>query len=125
MAMNRRRFLENSLAVAGSAMLARRGGAAPSADEGVPILGAEQISDAASKAEIEGAKFPEGFLWGMATASYQVEGAWNEDGKGESIWDRYTHTAGHVKGGDTGDAACDHYHLYKQDIALLKRLNQK
>jgi beta-glucosidase len=125
MAMNRRRFLGNSLAAAGSAMLATRGGAASSVDEGVPTSGAEQIPGAASKAEIEGAKFPEGFLWGMATASYQVEGAWNEDGKGESIWDRYAHTVGRVKGGDTGDVACDHFHRYKEDIALLKRLNQK
>jgi beta-glucosidase len=61
----------------------------------------------------------------MATASYQVEGAWNEDGKGESIWDRFSHTVGNVRGGATGDVACDHYHLYPQDIALMKRLNQK
>jgi beta-glucosidase len=61
----------------------------------------------------------------MATASYQVEGAWNEDGKGESIWDRFSHTVGKVKGGATGDVACDQYHLYRQDLALMKRLNQK
>jgi beta-glucosidase len=72
-----------------------------------------------------GAHFPDGFFWGMATASYQVEGAWNEDGKGESIWDRFSHTVGKVKGGATGDRACDQYHLYAQDIALLKSLNQK
>jgi beta-glucosidase len=71
------------------------------------------------------AKFPDGFLWGLATASYQVEGAWNEDGKGESIWDRFAHTVGKVKGGATGDVACDQYHLYRQDIAILKSLNQK
>ena len=74
---------------------------------------------------IQKARFPEGFLWGTATASYQVEGAWNEDGKGESIWDRFTHTPGKVRGGVTGDVACDQYHLYPQDIALAKRLNQK
>jgi beta-glucosidase len=68
---------------------------------------------------------PQEFLWGMATASYQVEGAWNEDGKGESIWDRFSHTIGKVKGGATGDVACDQYHLYPQDVALLKNLNQK
>lgn len=72
-----------------------------------------------------GTSFPEDFLWGMATASYQVEGAWNEDGKGESIWDRYAHKQGHIKGGDTGDVACDHYYRYREDIAILKRLNQK
>lgn len=61
----------------------------------------------------------------MATAAYQVEGAWNEDGKGESNWDRFSHTVGKVKGGATGDVACDQYHLYPQDIAILKRLNVK
>ncbi|MBV9180088.1 MAG: family 1 glycosylhydrolase [Acidobacteria bacterium] len=61
----------------------------------------------------------------MATASYQVEGAWNEDGKGESIWYRWTHTLGKIRGAGTGDTACDHYHVYPQDIAILKRLNQK
>ena len=65
------------------------------------------------------------FLWGTATAAFQVEGAWNEDGKGESIWDRFTHTPGKVKGGTTADVACDQYHLYAQDMALAKRLNQK
>ena len=71
------------------------------------------------------AQFPKDFLWGMATASYQVEGAWKEDGKGESIWDRWTHTVGKIRGAGNGDVACDHYHLYPQDIALLKQLNQK
>src|SRR5271168_4704067 len=75
--------------------------------------------------EIAPAKFPKKFLWGTATASYQVEGAWNEDGKGESIWDRFAHTQGKIKGAATGDVACDQYHLYPQDIAILKRLNQK
>ena len=68
-------------------------------------------------------QFPKDFLWGVATASYQVEGAWNVDGKGESIWDRFTHTVGKVKGGETGDVACDSYHLYKEDVALAKKLN--
>src|ERR1700753_2167433 len=67
-------------------------------------------------------QFPKDFLWGAATASYQVEGAWNEDGKGESIWDRFSHTVGKVKGGDTGDVACDSYHRYKDDIALMKQM---
>jgi beta-glucosidase len=69
--------------------------------------------------------FPDDFFWGTATASYQVEGAWNEDGKGESIWDRFAHTQGMIKGGDTGDDACDSYHRYAEDIAIMKRLNQK
>jgi len=68
------------------------------------------------------ATFPAGFLWGTATASYQVEGAWNEDGKGESIWDRYAHTEGKIINGDTGDVACDQYHRYREDVALMKEL---
>jgi Glycosyl hydrolase family 1 len=74
---------------------------------------------------VEPARFPDGFLWGTATAAFQVEGAWNEGGKGESIWDRFTHTPGKVKGRTTADVACDQYHLYTQDRALAKRLNQK
>lgn len=69
--------------------------------------------------------FPQNFIWGAATASYQIEGAWNEDGKGESIWDRFSHTPGKVTGGDTGDTACDHYHRYKEDIELMRRLGLK
>jgi len=70
-------------------------------------------------------RFPEEFIWGAATAAYQIEGAWSEDGKGESIWDRFSHTAGKVKGAATGDVACDSYHRYKEDIALLKAMNLK
>lgn len=66
--------------------------------------------------------FPKDFLWGTATAAYQIEGAWNEDGKGESIWDRFSHTPGKIQQGDTGDVACDHYHRWRDDIGLLKEL---
>lgn len=66
--------------------------------------------------------FPKDFVWGAATASYQIEGAWNEDGKGESIWDRFSHTPGKVMNGDTGDVACDHYHRYAEDIQLMKQM---
>ena len=69
------------------------------------------------------AEFPPGFLWGAATAAYQIEGASREDGKGESIWDRFAHTPGKIHGGDTGDVACDSYHRYPEDIALLRELN--
>lgn len=89
----------------------------------LPIV--QQLASASSPPEIQSARFPDGFFWGMATASYQVEGAWNEEGKGESIWDRFSHTVGKVKGGATGDVACDHYHLYPQDVAMMKKLNQK
>jgi beta-glucosidase len=66
--------------------------------------------------------FPPGFVWGAATASYQVEGAVGADGRGESIWDRFAHTPGRVADGDTGDVACDHYHRYRDDVALLADL---
>ncbi len=66
--------------------------------------------------------FPKGFQWGTASAAYQIEGAWNEDGKGESIWDRFTHTPGKIKNGDTGNVACDYYHRYRDDIAMMAGL---
>ena len=64
--------------------------------------------------------FPQEFVWGAATASFQIEGAWQADGKGESIWDRFSHTAGKVKSGHTGDVACDSYHRFPEDIALMR-----
>src|SRR5262245_33868964 len=67
-------------------------------------------------------KFPDGFFWGTGTSSYQIEGAWNEDGKGPSIWDTYAHTPGKIKNNDTGDVANDHYHRYKEDVKLMKDL---
>jgi beta-glucosidase len=67
-------------------------------------------------------QFPAGFLWGCATASYQVEGAAKEDGREPSVWDTFSHTPGKTFHGETGDVADDSYHLYKQDIQLLKNL---
>lgn len=67
-------------------------------------------------------RFPEGFVWGAATASYQIEGAWNEDGRGPSIWDTFTHTPGRVVDGTTGDVAVDHYHRYEEDVRLMADL---
>jgi beta-glucosidase len=72
-----------------------------------------------------GGQFPQGFLWGSATASYQVEGAVHEGGRGTSIWDTFSHTPGKTHNGDTGDVADDFYHLYKQDIQLMKELGLK
>ena len=69
--------------------------------------------------------FPENFTWGAATSSYQIEGAWNADGKGESIWDRFSHMPGKVDNGDTGDVACDHYHRWHEDVALMKEMGLK
>ena len=67
-------------------------------------------------------QFPTGFVWGAATAAYQVEGAVNEDGRGPSIWDTFAHTPGRTLNGETGDVACDHYHCYRQDIGLMKEM---
>ena len=67
--------------------------------------------------------FPKGFFWGATTAAYQIEGAWNEDAKGESIWDRFAHTPGKIKNGDTGDIACDSYHRFSEDLALMRAMN--
>ena len=67
-------------------------------------------------------RFPEGFLWGAGTSSYQVEGGVDDGGRGRSIWDVFTHAPGHVNGGDTGDTACDSYHRAGEDVALLAQL---
>jgi beta-glucosidase len=117
--MDRRKFLRNSLVAGTGALLAKRG------------LGAnafspqEQVPGEIGSDQIDKARFPSGFIWGMASAAYQVEGAWNADGKGESNWDHFAHTVGKIKGGANGDVACDQYHRYKEDVAILKRLNQK
>lgn len=66
--------------------------------------------------------FPRGFIWGAATASYQIEGTSMQDGGGKSIWDMFSHTPGKVFNGETGDVACDHYHLWREDIALMQEL---
>ncbi|XP_018565438.1 myrosinase 1 [Anoplophora glabripennis] len=79
----------------------------------------------ASFAQAENNKtFPDGFMFGVATAAYQVEGAWNEDGKGENIWDRMVHTdPSSITNNDTADVACDSYHKYKEDVELIAGLN--
>jgi beta-glucosidase len=68
-------------------------------------------------------EFPEGFHWGVATASHQIEGAFREDGKGESIWDRFSHTPGRILKGATAEVACDSYHRIGEDVALLRAMN--
>jgi beta-glucosidase len=69
--------------------------------------------------------FPRDFVWGVATSSYQIEGAAREDGRGESIWDRFAKTPGKVQDGRDGDVACDHYHRFRDDVALMKDLGMK
>ncbi len=67
-------------------------------------------------------RFPNGFIWGSATASYQIEGAVAEDGRAPSIWDTFSHTPGKTVNGDTGDVACDHYHRWQGDVQLMREL---
>ncbi|MGH8913805.1 MAG: GH1 family beta-glucosidase [Acidimicrobiia bacterium] len=67
-------------------------------------------------------QFPPGFMWGAATASYQVEGAVDEDGRGKSIWDTFAHTPGKTRNGDHGDRAVEHYHRYAEDVALMSEI---
>uniref|UniRef100_A0A0S7EH84 Putative glycosyl hydrolase n=1 Tax=Chrysomela populi TaxID=154003 RepID=A0A0S7EH84_CHRPP len=75
-------------------------------------------------ATLNNKKFPDDFMFGTATSSYQIEGAWNEDGKGENIWDRLLHTnPNFTVNGDNGDITCNSYHKYKEDVALVKDLN--
>ena len=66
--------------------------------------------------------FPPGFLWGTATAAYQIEGAVTEDGRGPSIWGTFTHTPGKIRNEDNGDVADDHYHRYRDDVQSMKGL---
>lgn len=113
--MNRRRFLQNSSLAFGAAAL--------------PTLSSVQANAQADPqgrhASAASATFPQGFLWGSATASYQVEGAVHEGGRGPSIWDTFAHTAGKTAHGDSGDIADDFYHRFPQDIEIMKDLGLK
>jgi beta-glucosidase len=103
---------------------ARLFGSAALAPTALSTFATTASAETASGTPIE-RHFPQGFLWGSATASYQVEGAVNEDGRGPSIWDTFSHTPGKVKNNDTGDVANDHYHRYKEDVQLMKALGLK
>ncbi|MBR1160347.1 GH1 family beta-glucosidase [Bradyrhizobium elkanii] len=93
---------------------------------GLSALGLTGPAEAANRASRpDGTNFPAGFVWGTATSSYQIEGAVNEDGRGPSIWDTFTHTSGKIEDGSTGDRANDHYHRYKEDVRLIKELGAK
>jgi len=112
--MDRRQLLESMLTLSGAALISppSHGLSLP------PSLASETIGKHPAVTA-----FPKGFLWGAATAAYQVEGGWNEDGKAESVWDRFVRIPGNIKNGDTGDVACDSYHRYRDDVSLLRQLN--
>jgi beta-glucosidase len=80
------------------------------------------VTSTSAQPALAGITFPDGFIWGAATASYQIEGAAREDGRGPSIWDTFCRTPGRVHAGQTGDVACDHYHRYVDDVALMADL---
>jgi beta-glucosidase len=113
--LDRRRLLKASLAGAAAVAV----GPLASAQERKAASGSAPASSG------ESYRFPADFLWGVATAAYQVEGAAKEDGRGPSVWDVFSHTPGKTARGDTGDVADDQYHLYKQDVQLMKQLGVK
>jgi beta-glucosidase len=117
--MDRRDFLKLGSAAAAAATIAGSPLASPAAPTHMESQNSSGLAGSNSRA------FPEGFLWGSATASYQVEGAVNEDGRGPSIWDTFSHTPGKTHNGDTGDVADDYYHRYKEDIAIMKAIGLK
>ena len=107
---------------------AKVAGAAALGASAAPALGAAALPQPATGSASQATAprtFPSGFLWGTATASYQVEGAVKEDGRGPSIWDTFSHTPGKVVNNATGDVADDHYHRYKEDVQLMKALGVK
>jgi beta-glucosidase len=109
--LTRRRLLGRAAALAGGAAL------------GAAWLGCATARRTALPNPAPGAVlFPQGFLWGVATSAYQIEGAVREDGRGESIWDRFSHTPGRTVDGATGDVADDHYHRYAADLDLMRSL---
>jgi len=107
--MDRRNFMKTGVAMSGAAL----------------ATGGSTLAAARAAAQGSDLSFPKDFLWGCATAAYQIEGAVKEDGRGQTNWDVFSHTPGKVANGDTGDVACDSYHRYKDDIALLQNLGVK
>ncbi len=92
----------------------------------IPAFGADKTANEEKNVQQSSMRtFPKGFLWGSATASYQVEGAFNEDGRSPTIWDTFSKTPGKTVEGATGDVADDHYHRYKEDIQLMKNMGVK
>ena len=107
--MKRRCFLRSALALT----------AAPACQ---PLIVRAASADLPEISKSTPRTFPQGFLWGTATAAYQVEGAVRADGRGPSVWDTFSHTPGKTYQGETADIADDFYHLYKEDVALMKEL---
>ncbi len=118
MSLTRRKFLQSALTTGAAAALPGLFSACNSSKAGTATTAPSHPFDINSEIT-----FPKGFFWGTATAAYQIEGAWNEDGKGESIWDRFAHSPGKIKNGDTGDVACDSYHRWRDDISLMRAMN--
>jgi beta-glucosidase len=110
---NRRTFLSQTAGLA-AAMAA-----------GLPTLAKAQPAMQPNTSTADGASFPDDFIWGAATAAYQVEGAVKVDGRKPSVWDTFSHIPGNIKNGDTGDVACDHYHRYEDDVKLMAELGIK
>jgi beta-glucosidase len=119
--LTRRKFVQSVLGASAAAGLPAMFSAcsgSSKASTAAPASALIQQFEASSQAIL-----PKGFFWGTATASYQIEGAWNEDAKGESIWDRFAHTPGKIKNGDRADVTCDSYHRWREDIALMRTMN--
>jgi len=115
--MKRRNFVWMTLGIAGSTLAPRTGFCERSS------LTQEVQAGITPGIPPEPFQFPKDFYWGTATAAYQIEGAWNEDGKGESIWDRFSHKGSTIKGAYSSDVSCDSYHHYKDDISLMKAMH--
>ncbi|MGB8113310.1 MAG: GH1 family beta-glucosidase [Candidatus Sulfotelmatobacter sp.] len=126
MPLTRRKFTQSALATGAAAALptALLSGCTVSSKAAgtthLPVAVRSQLPQFQDSSPVS---FPKNFFWGAATAAYQIEGGWKEDGKGESIWDRFSHTPGKIKHGDTGDIACDSYHRWREDIALMQGMN--
>ena len=97
---------------------------AASAATAVTLASSRNAHALLSQNEMSGSvPFPKGFFWGVSTAAYQAEGAWDADGKGESVWDHFTHTPSMIRAAGTGDVACDMYHRFQEDLMLMKSLH--
>ncbi|SBT65608.1 broad-specificity cellobiase [Micromonospora sediminicola] len=123
--LTRRRLLRRAALSATAAGAARTGltGATLAGTAAVAVSGCDSPPERNTDADPDGGlRFPDGFGWGAATSAYQIEGAAKEDGRGESVWDTFSHTPGRTRNGDTGDVAADHYHRYAQDLDLMREL---